>query len=114
MPHNRRIKPCHIAPDDIELYGDKAKRIQQDRANEDTPSPKFHTAYGRLTAYSFACGYIERDGPFTLWREHGVYHVNGMDYTGSRHWFTYRTLQEARKGLRTVGDIYGLPKRKDR
>lgn len=32
------IKPeHHVRPDDVELYGDKAGQIQQDRANEDVP-----------------------------------------------------------------------------
>lgn len=75
-------------------------------------APKLKDSRGRLTAYAFACGYVESDEPAKLWREHGVYHVNGINpVTGVRFWESYRTLTEARKGLRTLGNIHGLPRK---
>jgi len=69
---------------------------------------RFHTAAGRLTAYAFACGYIERLGTLTLGREHNVYHVKGIaPLTGVHVWETYRTLTEARQQLRTLWNIHG-------
>jgi hypothetical protein len=59
---------------------------------------KFKTARGRLTAYALACGYIERYGPWKLWYEHGVFHVNGIKH-GQCYWDTARTLTDARKIL---------------
>ena len=62
--------------------------------------PKFKTARGRLTPYSFACGYIERKGTgdnrACLEQEHGVYHVKGFK-NGVRFWETFDTLTQARK-----------------
>lgn len=45
---------------------------------------KLKTKTGRLTAYAFACGYIERKTTghaieTTLWKEHGTYHVRQYD-----------------------------------
>jgi hypothetical protein len=72
-------------------------------------TPKFYTANGRLTAYAFACGYLETDGPFKLYREHGVYHVVGFaPIGGARIWRSARTLREGRETLRDVGNAYGV------
>lgn len=70
---------------------------------------KLKTKTGRLTSYGFACGYVERSGPFTLSMEHGVYHIKGYSYTGARIWETARTLTQARKALRTIRNTQGLP-----
>ena len=64
------------------------------------------TAKGRLTAYAFMCGYIEKrplkgyaDAQVTLWHEGGpLYHVRAHDHkTGERlFWTSVETLTEAR------------------
>ena len=63
-------------------------------------TPKFRTARGRLTPYSFACGYVERKGSgdnrAVLEQEHGVYHVKGFQ-NGAHFWETFNTLIQARK-----------------
>ena len=64
---------------------------------------RLETKTGKLTSYAFACGYIERRGPFTLFREHGCYHIKGIK-NDKVEWLTARTLTEARKLLRTIGD----------
>ena len=70
--------------------------------------PAIKTKSGRLTAYGFACGYVERSGPFTLSMEHGVYHVKGYG-VNSRVCSSYRTLTQARRELRTIRNTDGLP-----
>jgi hypothetical protein len=83
---------------------------------EITDNPKFYTKSGRLTAYAFACGYVEgdetvatptndRDGVTTeLWKD-GAYQVRQNDWrhgafrpdTGHRVlWEGFHTLPEAR------------------
>ena len=71
------------------------------RENSDSEC-KFKTKRGRLTAYAFACGYIERRGPWKLYQEHGVYHIKGIspENPGQMYWDTARTLTEARVCLR--------------
>ena len=67
--------------------------------------PKFRTSRGRLTAYSFHCGYTEvkRDGDIetTMWHEGIVYHVRQFDHGpktwGRKFWKTFETLTEARR-----------------
>jgi hypothetical protein len=47
---------------------------------------------GDLTAYGFACGYVQEDGGVRLYKD-GVYHVqNGLGY-----WESYGSLTEARR-----------------
>lgn len=69
--------------------------------------PKFNQKNG-LTAYAFACGYIQRveytrpDGSYIrvdLWHEGGsVYHARAVDsQNGDRDWYSYASLSEARK-----------------
>jgi hypothetical protein len=48
---------------------------------------------GDITAYGFACGYIQRNGETTLYKD-GVYHVRDGGYQG--YWETFRYLSEAR------------------
>jgi len=65
---------------------------------------KFRTKTGRLTAYSFACGYIEQKAKgeleTTIWHEHGTYHVRQHDHNpktwGRRFWECFDTLAQAR------------------
>lgn len=63
--------------------------------------PQFRTKTGRLTAYSFACGYIEqrqwRSIGTTLWHEGACYHVRQHDTeVGRVFWHCFDTLAEAR------------------
>lgn len=75
--------------------------------------PKFRTKRDRLTAYSFACGYIEqrstdmesfrqKDLYTELYHEHGCYHVRQFDKRPNAKvfqvfWYSFETLTEARK-----------------
>lgn len=70
-------------------------------------TPQFRTSTGRLTAYSFWCGYLERKstGPEGLeteiWHEGAVYHVRQHDYRPKAKqfrvfWESFDTLAEAR------------------
>jgi hypothetical protein len=75
-------------------------------------TPRFHTSTGRLTAYSFTCGYRERrstdrdgygrDGVDTeIFHDGSVYHVRQHDRREEAtqfrvFWQSYRTLSEAR------------------
>lgn len=68
------------------------------------------TRSGRVSAYGFACGYIETiengDKHATIWMEHGVYHVRWKLDDGEIYrywtregngWATFDTLADARK-----------------
>jgi hypothetical protein len=76
-------------------------------------TPQFRTKTGRLTAYSFACGYIEqrstnhaefRDNDLytELYMEHSAYHVRQFDRRNPTRtpmmtlWEVFDTLSEAR------------------
>lgn len=75
--------------------------------------PKFKTKRGRLTSYSFACGYIEQKSTdFTKFRDSDLYtelyhegacfHVRQFDRrptakTFRTMWETFDTITEARK-----------------
>jgi hypothetical protein len=71
----------------------------------------FYTRRGQLTAYALACGYLERRGAFTLWREHGVYHVRGFGHDGARHWQSGQSLTWGRRMLRQLYQIHGTANR---
>jgi hypothetical protein len=76
------------------------------------PTPHFRTSTGRLTAYSFSCGYRERrstdrdgygkEGMDTeIYHDGAVYHVRQHDRRSEAtqfrvFWKSYRTLAEAR------------------
>ena len=76
------------------------------------PMPQFRTSTGRLTAYSFSCGYRERrstdrggygkDGLDTeIHHDGAIYHVRQHDRRSEAtefrvFWKSYRTLAEAR------------------
>jgi hypothetical protein len=57
----------------------------------------------QLTAYGFACGYIEEleynNRRIQLWHEHGTYHVRAHDYnTHTRlFWECFDKLADARR-----------------
>lgn len=75
---------------------------------------KFKTAKGRLTAYAFACGYIETAEAngiqVTLWQEHGVYHVRAHDFKSHMRlaWDSFHTLGEGRKAYARMIRQYGV------
>ena len=56
--------------------------------------PKFRNKDGSLTAYSFACGYIEERNDCQLYKD-GCWHVKGRG-----KWECFDTLTEARKFFR--------------
>lgn len=72
----------------------------------------FRTDSGKLNAYAFSCGYIDRrefwDGregertkgrSVTMWHEHGCYHVraNCLFTAKQVEWFASSKLTDARK-----------------
>ncbi len=72
-------------------------------------TPQFRTSIGRLTAYSFSCGYCERrstdrDGyglDTEIYHAGAVYHVRQHDRRPDAikfrvFWQSYRTIAEAR------------------
>lgn len=61
----------------------------------------FYTGEGDLTPYAFLCGYVERRASMTLEREHGFYHVKGLDQDEKHVYKTFEQLSEARKFFRT-------------
>ena len=67
---------------------------------------KLTTKNGKLTAYAFACGYVERkekddDNRLTLSKEHGAFHLRG--FIGGVHvWECPDTLTAARKMMRSL------------
>ena len=67
---------------------------------------ELRTKRGELTCYAFACGYPERNGPFRLYMEHGVYHVAGHTTDGVWIHRSDKTMTQARKTLREVVRIY--------
>jgi hypothetical protein len=63
--------------------------------------PKFYRQNGTLTAYAFACGYVEQtdidnNNRLTLLMEHGSYSVRGF-VKGNHIFEGFRTLGQARK-----------------
>jgi len=58
---------------------------------------------GRVTAYGFACGYMEKTKTAQLTMQHGTYLVQGWNAKGERVYLTTKRLAEARKMLRAVG-----------
>lgn len=62
---------------------------------------KFYNADGTLTAYSFACGYIERKERdalrLDLWHEGACYHVKASNNQGRIYWHSFDTLGAARR-----------------
>ena len=62
---------------------------------------KFHNQDGTITAYSFACGYVEiygqKDTPrATISREPNDYHVKGFDKDGKHFWEVFEKVKDAR------------------
>lgn len=65
--------------------------------------PELRTKSGHVSAYGFACGYVESvyhgRVNVTLWQEHGVYHVRAHDHGERRRvfWESFRLLSDARR-----------------
>lgn len=64
--------------------------------------PKFYTSSGALTAYSFACGYVEKQEKHghkkQMYREHNCFHVRAGklgEYT--EIWEVFDDMKSARK-----------------
>ena len=58
---------------------------------------KLETKSGHLTAYAFACGYVERDGEVTITRENGVYFIRRSPRSlGGHNVRVSHTLKDAR------------------
>lgn len=55
----------------------------------------FYRKDGKLTAYAFACGYVERKAGFKIYKD-GCYHLQN-EITGL--WDTFATVAEARSAL---------------
>lgn len=68
-------------------------------------TPSLSTKSGKLTAYAFACGYIQRKSialvDTTIWMECGIYHIRRTDFNNTPakrvFWETAKTLNGARK-----------------
>jgi hypothetical protein len=58
----------------------------------ETANKELNKNTGNLTAYDFACGYVQREGEVRLYKD-GVYHVQAA----SGYWESYGTLTEARR-----------------
>jgi hypothetical protein len=79
--------------------------------NKDSPqhlNKKFYNADGSLTIYALACGYIEEketdQGHFTMWMEHGAFHVRGYSHDHERlMWDVFNNVTKARKKFLTAG-----------
>jgi hypothetical protein len=56
----------------------------------------FYTRSGLLTAYAFACGYVERHGETRIYLD-GVYHVQNGSV-----WESFNTITEARRAARRL------------
>ena len=76
-----------------------------------TKSPKFHNKNGTLTAYSFACGYLEvyhtnadQSERLAIYREPNDWHVKGRTDGGPK-WEIFETLKEARAYCRKHGKL---------
>lgn len=77
----------------------EAKRVYRDEFRKLNGGDEFKNAKGELTAYAFACGYVERhgkNGEIRLYRD-GVYHVqNGSE------WESFNTITDARRFARRL------------
>ena len=69
-------------------------------------NPKFKTKAGKLTRYSFACGYIEQkevdaSNRGTIALEPNGYHVKGFK-NGVHFWEIFERVKDARKFLNSM------------
>lgn len=69
------------------------------------PSPKFKNKDGQLSAYSFACGYIQEkqtaSGKVELYKD-GNWHVRVFNDSSRVKWDCFDTLGEARKAFAAI------------
>lgn len=72
-------------------------RLEYRQKRLGTKPAEFYTLTGKLTAYAFACGYVERIGEFRLYRD-GVYHLQNE----AGFWESFATLTEARQTARRL------------
>lgn len=76
----------------------EAKRAYRAEFRKLNGGDEFKNAKGELTAYAFACGYVERlNENVWLWHD-GVYHVQ----TNSGFWESFATITEARQTARRL------------
>lgn len=55
-----------------------------------------------LTAYGFACGYVQSKNGIQLFKEHSVFHVQRFVENKPRIWETFESLSEARKFYHSI------------
>lgn len=75
----------------------EAKRAYRAEFRKLNGGDEFNKPNGELTAYAFACGYVERYGEFRLYRD-GVYHLQN----DSGYWESFATVAEARQVARRL------------
>ena len=67
---------------------------------------RFHNQDGTITAYSFACGYVEKYGSSNIPRatvsRENDYHVKGFDKDGSHFWEVFEKVKDARAFARKM------------
>ena len=72
----------------------------------DLSTDGFYLKTGELSAYSFACGYVEVDFiaevRLSMWKEHNTYHVRAHDNKAGQRlfWDVFDTIGPARKRYR--------------
>lgn len=74
---------------------------------------------GLVSAYGFACGYVEQaeigETRIRLWQEHGSYHVRAHEHGFGGHgrlfWDSFSTLSEARKRFARAAGMIRLSTR---
>lgn len=72
--------------------------------------PKFYLADGQLSAYSFACGYVQQargEHLIKLYNDGGIMHIKVLDNDNKRiDWLCYDTLSEVRKAFKVLCKQY--------
>lgn len=67
---------------------------------------KFRNKNGDLTAYAFACGYVQtkplKDGMVRLFRDGACWHVQASNEQGRFIWESFNLLTPARAFFRTI------------
>ena len=55
-----------------------------------------------VSAYELSCGCVQKEGNFSLTKEHSVYHIKGFDKQDKHVWKSFDTLTEARKEFKKL------------
>ena len=55
-----------------------------------------------ISDYDLSCGYIQKEGNFTLEKEHSVYHIKGFDKQEKHVWKSFDKVSDARKELKKL------------